>query len=674
MSDIIIRRIAAYVAVSAIALALVPMPAGAGAFQVAQASSPSPTPAPTVVDGVSLLSSAPSCAAPDVAVWIDAAKNAMTPLTATTAGQGSGGYYCAAKFKAAAPGKFGLTSWTGPSGAQCGSGQVVAFDPKASSPNAYESRAPQFTQAGMLYTCETMLVALGASVTVNPPQFPSTIPTCTAGDVAVMVGGGYMMPATASNADWTSLNSGPILGYTCASNALKLKYTIGSFPQPQLPDQPHCGNGVVVGYSGTTYYERSAPSFGAVGYYTCEALAKELGWTMWVPPPLPAAPTCSGGDVAVWVAAAPTTGKKYMFPLTDVSTIRNSTGGYGCARQAQTAGATVENYPTAGSAPCGSDSVVSFTPSGTPGLYYDSSSSNYKSGWYECQTLLTALGWKLYVAPQPVGAPGACPAGDVPVWLWVLAKQMLAPTATDFIAPGAGTWGCARQAKANGYAVHVFYVPSDAKCGSDKVVAYATFYNPAVSAYFESGSPGYQLPGNTFQCESLLAALGYVLETTAPTPQPAPTPTVNPGAPALVLLSAPPSCPNTVRYGNNFYPYNSPVWVNTVLKVMYGASNAQYGVKFVPGDSYFGYTCAVIASEHGYVNGTWQLTAAPSWASKTAPTTCKDRVVWIDAPLKLYIAQGKPGFGVAFPSFPADDYGYACKGDATKNGYNEYPG
>jgi len=387
------------------ALALIPAASGAA----------SPPPPPTI-GSVTLSASPLACAPPDVAVWISISPsgNVMTPLTAASAGKGNGGYGCAFKIKVGAPGKFGLTAWTGPSGAQCGAGKVAAFNPNSSA--FFESGVPEFTQSGQLYTCETMLLALGGYLGQSIGVASSaTLPTCGAGDVPVRVtkyaNPGHMVPVTTSNADLNynalaSTNTATY-GYTCATKAQAAKFIVAPF---RTSTSSTCGAGdKVVGYSvtyGTGLYNGStngvyydSPQLGLGDAYTCQSLAVALGWKryVYVPTPVPTVASCPG-DLAVRYMRI---GTAFMFlDLTAATGSNLVSGGIGCLK-ALTTNAGVAYFPqphlNSQEIKCGSDSVVGYVAGQKPGgVYYQLTDPRIsRAGFvaYNCMTLVRALGW-----------------------------------------------------------------------------------------------------------------------------------------------------------------------------------------------------------------------------------------------------------------------------------------
>ncbi len=538
--------------------------------------SPLRAPADTTVRGLLLTSTQQPCPTGDAPVKVTGGW--FYPSTATKGLAATfDGYTCAKQ----ANDKFLLYPWSSFSDAECGSGNVADYD--SSLKGIYESPAVRTPPRGRAYnySCETLLAALGwqrvdsLSLTISAQP-----PNCQPPDVAVAVAGSpnTMAPLTATGFAKA--------GYACAQAAQTLSYRIFDWASPK---DAQCGTGKVVAYnvfSTKYYYESTEKQFSqSFNRYECDSLLFALGYKSVSSIPTPAKDftttrglhvtstqqPCPAGDVVVWVTGNAGS-LNQIVPLTATQEIRAYSGGYSCARAAYNANVTLYTWTKSSDAECGTGNVADYDIT-RRGYYESPATGGYRQNYsYMCETILAAIGWKSNSAAvnglRILAAPPSCTGPDVAVavqkatalggWMYPLTAK---PSKID-------GYACAKDALAALYVLPDLSNPKDVQCGTDKIAAYKTVFPiPNPYEYYASTDPQFSAPGGMlYECESLLAALGWKL--------------VNSGRVVVngfELSKTPPDCK----------PPDVAVWVSVATKTMVPLSATD-----VIGQGVGGYLCA----------------------------------------------------------------------------------
>jgi len=675
--------------------------------------------APLVVGGVTLSATPPACVAPDVPVWADTTKS-MFPVTYGQTATGTGGYTCFSKGKAA---NFTFAAWNQPTGAATGCGgqdKVASFPPQWWVSQIYfQSWMPEFSTPGYQYSCESLLIALGLRVGTSVGVVgTTTIPPCP-GDVPVKITKGsypgVMMPSTASDADIQSITGASSGGYSCAGKAQTAKFTLGSWPTNA---QAKCGSDKIVALNpGTrTFYETF--SLGS-GYYNCETLVAALGWTKYVPPAAAPAPGCPGGDLPVWLQ---TYGPVRQMEAVTQSDAGQGNGSYGCAKAAKANNYVPRTFFQPTDVQCGSDKIVALRNLTLPGPMYENGSPYApKVASYQCESLMLALGWTLAQGPPPP-APTAPPKPKCTNYLIDYAFA-----AAGLTVNGSGKSGDCDQSRyeagllsgdvtsnarivsasklcdepwiGEAYMEQKVSLSGAGSAGDCDPDRYAASSWKTAAMYFGAFERLENLVTNSKRCSDPWTGEAFMDAVLAVTFMNLRKPTAaecdpslygprGTGAAGYAQLVAsvqayltkppppPPVLPVTLSATKPTNCAQGAAWANTTSKTYYLDGTRLFGASFVPNDPNFGYACTEVLRANLWLGGFTGNNPVPAWAQTSKPTNCPDGVVWINDRYKVYVPEGKPGFGLMYSNNAPGtqfDFGYACTSTAKSNGYTPYP-
>ncbi|MBV9439800.1 MAG: hypothetical protein JOZ24_07400 [Candidatus Eremiobacteraeota bacterium] len=462
---------------------------------------------------ITLAFTPPSCGGGDVPVWVDVKQGGnVYPLSATAEiNKTDGGYACASTLRGKP-----FKSWDTSAHAECGGDDVIAFSTTNFAPGTFypgnsAAQADRFacrsllTALGWTFQQRAATTGLSAADALKVKLGLTAAQQPCSGDVAVWVATNVVTvyPATATLPNYPG-------GYSCAKAQLQ---ALGQ--QLRLVNWSHysdaqCGGGGVAAYDSfhPGYYKTAVPNatFDMNTEYMCQPLLAALGWKLSDLTASTTPPNCTAPDVAVAVS-----NYKQMVPLSAASVFTSP--GYSCALQAQAANYSLYGFSAATNAQCGGAAVAAYN-AGTKQFYEPPDAAYSTSSSFECEPLLTALGYTkgksgtfVLSGPLPLtlaATPPSCTAPDVPVWISLATKTMSPLTATDVVGKGDGGYTCAAAPyRSDSVAVQDWTSPSSAECGTGPIVA----YKPGAGSYLDSTDPSFTAPGYHYTCRSLAAAL-----------------------------------------------------------------------------------------------------------------------------------------------------------------------
>ena len=142
------------------------------------------------------------------------------------------------------------------------------------------------------------------------------------------------------------------------------------------------------------------------------------------------------------------------------------------------------------------------------------------------------------------------------------------------------------------------------------------------------------------------------------------------------LAKPPPALPVALSATKPTNCAQGVAWANTTSKTYYVDGTRLFGASFVPNDPNFCYACYEVLRANNWTAGFTGNNPVPAWAQTSKPTNCPDGAVWINDRYKVYVPEGKPGFGLTYSNGAPGtqfDFGYACTSAAKSNGYTPYP-